>query len=94
VTSTWTIYYADGTTVSGSSEAEWTAAPGTGVQVVVLWEEPPVEERPWRLVRDRYLWTGTDEYDPFGWGAKEGSLLPDEEYAAIAELAFYGPVPV
>lgn len=81
----WRIYYADGSVVRGSSAADWLSAPDTGVQVVVLMESPAMPR--WTcegvVVRDRQLWTGEDEYDPFGWGAKRGSWLPDDEYHEI-----------
>lgn len=83
----WSIYYADAV-VSGDAPAEWHAAPAEGVQVVVLWETPT--RFPWRGVTDRQLWTGTDEYDPFGFGVKRGSLIPDAEYQAIWDRAAYG----
>lgn len=36
---------------------------------------------------DRHLFTGVDLIDPFGWGAKDGSLIGDAEYQAIWERA-------
>ncbi len=85
----WTIYYADGTTVSGRLRAEWRRAPDEEVQAVVLWRTPPPQDRPWRGVRDRYIWTGDDFYSPFGWDELDGSILPDAEYGEIARRAFY-----
>lgn len=93
--SEWRIYYGDGSVVSGTSEDEWRAAPDDGVQVVALMEPYPdlpdgQPQRPWIGVDDRQLWTGTSEYDPFDWGVKYGSSVPDAEYFAIWERAAYG----
>lgn len=85
----WTIYYSDGSTVTGHSESDWLAAPNTQVQVVVEWRVPGITERPWRGVIDRFLWTGEDRYDPFGWGVKFGELIPDADYQRIWEQAAY-----
>lgn len=85
---TWSIYYSDGSVVIGETEDEWRAAPDHDVQVVVL-HEPPVIRR-WTGVTDRQLWTGDDEYDPFGWGKKFGSWMMREEYDRIWEVAAYG----
>jgi hypothetical protein len=90
----WSIYYAGGLRVEGSGAAEWRAAPGTGVQVVVVHEPPPVP-RPDRFATGyvhngdaaRTFYTGADTYDPFGWGVKLGSLIGDAEYHAIWERA-------
>jgi len=81
----WRIYYADGSVVRGRTTDAWRAAPDEGVQVVVLMA--PGDRRPWRGVEDRHLWTGTDDYDPFGWGRKTGSLIADAAYQAIWERA-------
>lgn len=86
---TWRIYYPDGSFMDGRTETEWRAAPDEGVQVAVLYEAP--ETPRWHYssgpVRDRQLWTGDDIYDPFGWGAKRGSLIEDDAYQAIWERA-------
>jgi hypothetical protein len=84
----WRIYYAHGF-IDGVSEQEWLSAPAYGVQIVVLFRTPAQElgERRWIGVKDRLLWTGVDEYDPFGWGAKTGTLISDAEYARICHEA-------
>lgn len=89
----WRIYYADHV-VDGGTEDEWRAAPENGVQVVVRF--PRQGPRRWTGVEDRDLWTGTDEFDPFGWGVKTGLLLPDPEYLLIWERACAdaGPKPI
>ncbi len=83
------IYYADGTVREGLTKRDWTAAPDDGVQVVVRF--PKTQPLRWHCstgpVRDRDLWTGDDEYDPFGWGPKRGSLIGDAAYRAIWEQA-------
>lgn len=94
----WTIYYADGSVVNGSTRQQWRNAPASGVQVVVLWEPPPLVEgvpfRPWSGVNDRQLWTGEDEYDPFGYGhPKRGKLIDRADYERISDRAFYGEKP-
>lgn len=83
----WRIYYAD-SYIDGETEVDWKAAPD-GVQVVVLFEAPEVLCSVYSggPVRDRQLWTGTDTYDPFGWGEKQGSLIDSENYFAIWERA-------
>ena len=88
-----TIYYGDGTTRSGTKKADWVKAPNTNVQVVVEWRTPSVTERPWTLVLDRYIWTGDETYDPFGYGAKSGALIFDQQYTAIWQSAFWEPKP-
>lgn len=85
--SKWRIYYSDQTIV-GETVADWIAAPDEDVQVVVLYE--PTDYRGWKGVEDgnRQLWTGDDEFDPFGYGhLKYGRLLSDEEYFLIWEQA-------
>ena len=84
----WRIYYAGGAVVSGKNRADWTAAPDAGVQVVVLMAPPAQDKRLWWClgigsIEDRQLWTGTDTYDPFGWGVKHGSWVPWCEYDMI-----------
>ncbi len=81
----WKIYYADGSVVSGFTQHEWPAAPDVGVQVVVLMEPGSsgwtYSQRGLNIVvTDRQLWTGQDEYDPFGWGVKYGAWLTDMDY--------------
>ncbi len=88
----WRIYYAAGAVVSGKTKADWRAAPGEGVQVVVLMAPPAVDCRRWHCpgigsITDRQLWTGTDTYDPFGWGAKTGASMPRADYDMIWERA-------
>ncbi|MGK2965506.1 MAG: hypothetical protein ACSLFM_07855 [Tepidiformaceae bacterium] len=39
----WRIYYGDGTTVEGTTRAEWTAAPSANVQVVVARDPLPLD---------------------------------------------------
>jgi hypothetical protein len=84
----WRIYYAD-CVVRGHSREEWEAAPAQGVQVVALMVPPAMDERRWTGVSDRQLWTGEDEYDPFGWGAKSGALISDADYERTWREAFY-----
>ena len=79
----WAIYYADGSCVTGTTADDWRLAPDDGVQVVVLYEPYPDGRRPWRGVDDRQLWTGDDEYDPFGWEPKYGTLIDRSEYDTI-----------
>jgi len=45
----WSIFYGDGTVVSGTTQAEWLAAPADGVQVVAEWRIPASHERRWHL---------------------------------------------
>jgi len=89
----WSIWYADGSRVDGTTAADWHAAPKYGVQVVAEWRIPASHERRWYLVDDRFLWTGTDTFDPFGWGVKYGSLLSDADYFRIWNTAAYGQGP-
>lgn len=78
----WKIVYSDSIVV-GVSEEEWKAAPDDDVQAVVLFDK--VEQVRWSCdgqpIYDRQLWTGEDEYDPFGWGVKYGRLIDDALYA-------------
>jgi len=85
------VWYADGSVLDGSSREDYLAMPAEGVQVIAEWRTPASHQRRWHLVDDRYLWTGEDEYDPFDWGVKRGSLLPDDAYFAIWNDAAYGP---
>jgi hypothetical protein len=84
----WSIYYADGSHWAGESETDWYLAPDGGVQVIV---GPPGYwgGGGWIGVTDRSLWTGEDEYDPFGFGVKRGSVVPDDDYWKIWVLAAY-----
>ncbi|MCK9540344.1 hypothetical protein [Dokdonella sp.] len=77
----WRIHYS-GHVVEGVTADEWRAAPDDDVQVVVLLRDPVLEhgEMRWTGVTDRLLWTGDEVYDPFGWGEKRGSLIPDDDY--------------
>lgn len=85
----WRIYYADDSMVEGETEADWLAAPDDGVQVVARF--PMQDGLGWScrgvVVRDRDLWTGEDEYDPFGWGGKRGTLIDTDAYFSIWERA-------
>ncbi len=88
----WRIYYVGGSVVTGKNKTDWLAAPEDGVQVVVLMAPPAVDNRRWShpdigSIEDRQLWTGTDTYDPFGWGVKHGSWVPRAEYDMIWERA-------
>ena len=85
----WRIYYDDGSVWCGRNAEAWHEAPEIGVQVVVLMEAP---DRPgWTYrqdgqnvpVKDRKLWTGESEYDPFGWGVKIGTWMDWDEYMDI-----------
>jgi hypothetical protein len=83
------IYYSDGSRVDGTTEQDWLAAPDVGVQVVVSF--PMEGSIRWYsevdgenvVVRDRNLWTGVDEYDPFGFGIKTGALIDTDDYMII-----------
>ena len=93
-TPAWRLYYA-GRRIDGRGARAWRAAPDEGVQVVVLFE--PTWPQPFAgAPADRRLLTGLELYDPFGWGAKRGSLIADAHYFAIWEraLADPGPPPV
>lgn len=86
----WAIHYSD-RVVQGATREEWIAAPDDDVHVVVEFRTPSQDlgEWKWTGVTDRFLWTGEDSYDPFGWGVKYGRLISDEEYQRIADEAFY-----
>ena len=81
----WRVYRSPTDVLRGSGPDDWPAGID-GVQVVVLMEPP--ERAGWTykrdgqtcVVRDRQLWTGEDEYDPFGWGTIYGSWLSDAAY--------------
>lgn len=73
------------------SRATWDLAPDDGIQVIVVMEPYPDGRRPWRGVDDRQLWTGDPDYDPFGWGRKTGTLIPDDVYERIWERACGDP---
>lgn len=83
------LYYPHGVITGPHAPETWAHGPDDGLQVVVLMDPYPDGRRPWRGVDDRQLWTGEDVFDPFGWGPKRGSLLPDAEYFAIWERAAY-----
>ena len=88
----WRIYYENETCIRGTKQAEYLAAPDNGVQVIVLMEPPASDNRRWfcaglGAIEDRQLWTGEDFYDPFGWGKKEGSLIPGATYHRIWKRA-------
>lgn len=90
----WTIYYGDGSEVHGLTREDWDAAPDDGVQVVVEWRAYDAPHlSPWARCWDRRPETGIEQYDPFGWGPKRGSLIPDADYERIWRHAFYGPRP-
>ncbi len=81
----WRIYYGDGFVVHGSTRREWVDAPAADVQVIALMEPGPTgwtycENGYNHAVTDRQLWTGQDEYDPFGWGVKYGAWSSDTDY--------------
>lgn len=84
----WSIYYRR-RVVHGAGRYAWLAAPDHGVQVIVEWRKPDqlAGELKWAGVSDRLLWTGEDEFDPFGYGVKYGLLIPDAEYFDIWERA-------
>ncbi len=88
------IYYGVGPYVEVQTSEEWAAAPPSGVQAIVNMEHRGhsgsiYEAKPgkWVSVRDRFIWTGDDQYDPFGWGVKFGKLIPDDQYFAIYNKA-------
>lgn len=86
---TFRIYYSDGSIISGVSKKDWLAAPDNNVQVVV--DLDFVGSSGWTytigkqniVVKDRQLWTGEDEYDPFEFGVKTGSLIGTTAYFNI-----------
>lgn len=79
----WSIHYPN-YMFTGETAADWRRAPDTQLQVV---RGPSDYEGGggWIGVRhdDRSLWTGQDEYDPFGWGIKYGSAIDDDLYWRI-----------
>ena len=85
------VIYPEGRVVSGESVLDWPLLTD-GVQYVIV-HEPPPEPRPNRFLtgyvarpswRHVTIYTGVDRYDPFETGfVKHGSLLPDDEYAAL-----------
>lgn len=87
------IYYSDSSVVYGETREEWSKAPDEGVQVVVQMTPPDVPHWTREVdgkpipVTDRMLWTGDDEYDPFGWGTKQGELIDTGLYFQIWEKA-------
>lgn len=84
----WRIYYSDHH-VDGETADDWQRAPDQDVQVVVLFE--PTEHPRWHNrkgpITDRQLWTGDDEFDPFGWGVKYGEWMDWERYQDLWEAA-------
>jgi len=85
----WSVWYSFGR-FDGVGASAWRAAPTVGVQVVVEWREPVGGERKFANVTDRIIWTGTDEYNPFGYGMKYGAWMTDEDYQDVWEVAAYG----
>ena len=85
----WSVWYSFGR-VDGVGASEWRAAPTEDVQVVVEWRVPVGGERKFANVTDRMIWTGTDEYNPFGYGIKYGAWMADEDYQDVWEVAAYG----
>ncbi len=87
------IYYETGPYIKITTPEEWSAAPLSGVQVIVDMDH--VGPSGWTYpingvnvsVKDRQMFTGEDEYDPFGWGVKYGSLISGDQYFAIWERA-------
>ena len=88
---TWGIYYPD-KVIYGLSPEGWRQAPDQEVQVVVLLDGVGNStcREDGSLVEDRSLWTGESTYDPFGWGVKYGSTIPDADYWRIWEGACNG----
>ena len=84
------VWYADGSLYRGYTRRNWRAMPDDGVQVVTLQAPYPDGRRPWVGVEDRQIWTGDETYNLYGWGEKRGSLIADEDYAALWWQAFYG----
>lgn len=92
----WAIFYGNGSVFVGATRNDWRKAPASGVQAVVEYVPyDPLPDghpfRPWLGVEDRRIWTGEDSYDPFGWGAKSGSLIDPAVYETIWRAAFYDP---
>lgn len=85
------IFYSD-KVVHGCTARDWRDAPDHDVQVVVEWRQPDLYrfEVKWETVEDRVIWTGEDEYDPFGWGVKFGRWMTWDAYQAVWERAAYG----
>jgi len=94
MTHRFSIWYPSGYRVDGETAADWLAAPTYGVQVVAEWRSPTLAERRWSGVFDRVLWTGTDTFDPFGWGVKVGAQLSDADYFRIWREAAHGMRPL
>jgi hypothetical protein len=86
-----TIFYSD-TVAHGRARADWEFLPDTDVQVIVEWRQPRQDrgELRWAGVADRMLWTGEDEYDPFGWGVKFGRWMTRAAYEQVWERAARG----
>ncbi len=86
---TFRIYYGNGSVISSNNKADWLNSPNNNVQVVVDlsykgptgWHYIP-DNKP-ISVHDRKLWTGQDEYDPFGWGVKYSKLIETKTYFEI-----------
>lgn len=68
--------------IEGEVQADWDAAPDDGVQGVVRFDgHGNSTARPdGSRVDDRSIWTGDENYDPFGWGPKRGAWVDDDEY--------------
>lgn len=88
------VYYETGPYIKITTPEEWSDAPFSGVQVIADMEHKGSSGSMWtddqgvnHSVRDRWIWTGDPSYDPLGWGEKEGTLIPDDQYFAIYNKA-------
>jgi hypothetical protein len=68
------LYYGDGSTVTGTTEADWKAAPGTGVVICALLHTPPytslLQGRDWYAWHNGE-WTVVDSVGPVDSGTHE-----------------------
>lgn len=72
------IYYADGTVLS-SRDHTWEEMPAQGVQVIVIYNDPPY----------RVMYDGIDEYlIPGETTPKYGSWIDETEFYRLQNLAF------
>lgn len=82
----WAIFYAAGSVVRGTTPDDWSRAPTDGVLHVTCEDGhgngSMYEGEDGRnvSVTERSVWTGTEDFDPFGWGPKSGVLVDDATY--------------
>lgn len=85
------IFYSE-RVAHGATRNDWIWLPDHDVQVVVDWRPPNqmAGELCYAGITDRVLYTGLDEYDPFGWGVKYGAWMYDYDYGQLFEIAAHG----